>query len=427
MAFFERAQDVRQNRGVIYPMQISRSGAFLMKEEAHRSNIHFLLDFQRGAKFWMSEYGVDLDKLEQAGAELDTLLPVVTFQLRANVEDFVPRIGVDGIIVTRNLYGDTRTLRFDVVFRAINTNRVQRAVIDEDLTRRAFTPGVPERGIVVTNALPIFWESEPPPSIDPFLSQARASSEDQGYNNTAPLILPDVPTVTGQILFTMPQSTASATVSHGGVGLTGVSRRYASQVTYSHRQAGAWGHYYRAVTVVSSVGVGNLIEANWGRVLNSTPSPPTPSQLAMFQVVGTGAPGSRVLSNLFAVVQDGASSNTLVSQDLGISILEIPHTLEIISLPGSVRFFVDGKEEFFVTTTTLKIPPDVAQQSNVLHFDGEQIFGDDPPGSNAWSTATGFFTGTDGLTYYSLTAGTAEIRLLDSFMSYYNVPEDPTI
>lgn len=417
---YNMPEHIQRIRSVIYPMQVTKSGVFLAKEEAHRSNIHFLLDFLRGAAFWRPDYGVDLDQLEQTGSELDSLLPVVSFQLRQNIEDYVPRVVIDGLIVTRELQ-ERRALRFDLLYRTLYTNRLARVTIDDTLIQRAVQPNIVPRERFISNAVEIPWESEPPPAVDPYLSLARSSQDQSGWVCWGATETMDGAPASTNSAFTFGMATGAINVGYGGVGWTGYARRYPGDLPLATRHEG-WGLYYRGLVMIDPSNTEYLRVAMWGFAQNS--NFPGSGPYAYFEVIGTGSPGSRVPSNLRAVIQDGGNPLQTQTVDLGINIVDEPHLLEIVVIPGAVKFFVDGEEKH---TNGYDFPP-IPEN----YFYGERftvshvVFGDDPPGGSGWSFPTGFFASGDSLRYERLYGGgSCAIKALEQRFGFFDFPDEP--
>lgn len=421
---YESPEHIQRIRSAVYPMQIAKSGSFLAKEDAHRSNIHFLLDFLRGAKFWQPNYGVDLDQLEQEGAELDTVLPVVSWQLRQNIEDYVPRVSVDGLIITRELQGESRKIRFDLLYRSLFTNRVARATIDDTLAQRTLQPNPVVRENFISNSVEIPWESEPPPAVDPFLSLARSGQEQSGYVSwgaTETKIASPAGT-NSDVLLGM--ATGAIVVAYNGPGWSGEARRYPGTVPLSTRHEGGWGLYYRGLAMVDSTNDNFLFGAEWGLGQNS--NFPGDGPYAYFEVIGVGVSGSRVPSTLRAVVQDGGNPLQTQTVDLGINMVDEAHLLEIVIIPGAVKFFVDGEEKLNNGYDFPPIPENYffGARFEATHF----CMGDNPPGGQSYSFPTGFFTPNDGLRYERITGGGgASIKILESRFGFFDYPGDPPV
>jgi len=419
---FNRPEHIQRIRSVIYPMQVAKSGAFLSMEGAQRSNIHFLLDFLRGAKFWQPDYGVDLDQLEQAGVELDILLPVVSFQLRQNIEDYVPRVSIDGIILTRNLQGNTRSLRFDLLYRTLNTNRIARVTIDDTLIQRAVQPNIVPRDKFISNSVEIPWESEPPPAVDPFLSLARSSQDQAGWLSWgATETMATAPAGTNSAS-NIPIATGSINAAYGGAGRSGYARRMPDTVPFSTRHAGGWGLYYRGLVSVDPANTEYLQAALWGIAQDF--NYPGNGAFAYFEVIGVGIAGSRVPTTLRAVTQDGESSGQQTEGiDLGINMIDEPHLLEIVVIPGAVKFFVDGEEKH---NNAFTIPPNSHFGSRFVV--SHAVFGDDPPGGGGASFPTGFFTSSDGLRYERVVGGGGcASKALEQRYGFFDYPDNPPV
>jgi len=417
-------EHIQRIKSVIYPMQVAKSGAFLSQEEAHRSNIHFLLDFLRGAAFWRPDYGVDLDQLEQAGSELDTMLPVVSFQLRQNIEDFVPRVVIDGLIVTRELQ-ERRALRFDLLYRTLYTNRIARATIDDTLIQRAVQPNIIVREKSVTSEVTIPWESVPTPAVDPYLSLARSSQDQSGWICWgATETMTGSPSATNSA-FTLPIVTGAIDVGGGGTGYQAAWRKYPGTVPFSNRHAGSWGLYYRAIGMVDSLNSNYFQAALWGL---SEIFFPDNGNFAYFRVVDvSGVPNARVPGTLQCVVQDGKSSGQQTQVvDLGINMVDEAHLLEIVIIPGAVKFFVDGVEKLHNTFT---IPPDSNIAPNSEYTASQHCRGDNPPGTGSGSSfPTGFFTPNDGLRYERLQGGgSCAMKTLEQRFSLFDYPDEPPV